>query len=366
MIENILNIIKKDGKKINPRAFALSDQIFFAQRLSLLLNSGISTVESLSIMKNMDSSIKRKAVYGLMIENIERGLSLSRVIRNEKIKFNNFLIMLIQNSELSGNLADALLQACAFLEKKNKMKKKIISSLIYPFFIVVFTILMTLFLILYIFPKIIPLLKSLNITLPVMTRIVQGLYYFLISYGFWVFIFIAVLFSFLYVLIHKIQKLKYKMHAFYISIPFLNKYIKTYSIYPICSMAEMLLSSGRSLADIMNMSKEYSANLVYKRVFFDIHEELLKGVSLSVSIRNNSRYFPPLLPHMCEIGERTGNLAYMLKNCSSIFESDIDDILKRFTSLIEPTLMIFMGLLVGSIALSIILPVYEITNHLGK
>jgi type II secretory pathway component PulF len=131
-------------------------------------------------------------------------------------------------------------------------------------------------------------------------------------------------------------------------------------------MGEMLLSSGRGIQDLLVFSKDSSRNIVYKDIFEKMYVDSVSGVSLSISLSKYKLYFPIIMIDMVNLGERTGNLGVMLGHCSKIFEQDIDNALKRFTSLIEPVLMVLMGLIVGSIALSIILPVYEITNHISK
>ena len=356
----------KNFEKINTKSFKLSDQIFFAQRLSLLLSSGISIVEALNMMRNMDNSQNRKEIYRIIIQDMEKGVSLGRSIINMKIRFNSLLITLIQNGENSGHLAEALMYAYDHLEKKNEMKKKITSSLVYPAFIVLATIIMTLFLILYIFPKIIPLLNSLDIKLPLITRIVQGSYYFLISYGLWSILFIFLTILIFNIIIRRNLAIRYRFHLFIISIPFLNNYIKTYLLSSVCSIGEMLLSSGKGLPDLIIFSRDSSRNLVYKKLWNDMYIESMHGIAISISLKKRNRFFPRLLSDMCILGEKTGGLGPMLGHCGRIFEQDIDNSLKRFSSLVEPILMVFMGLIVGSIALSIILPVYEITNHLSK
>ncbi|MDO8430746.1 MAG: type II secretion system F family protein [Candidatus Taylorbacteria bacterium] len=346
------------NKKIN--------QIFFAQRLSLLLNSGISIVEALSMMKNMERGDHVKKLYEVLVKDIEAGVSLSKSIKNAGIKWNNLLITLIQNGEEGGHLAVALQEAHAHLEKKNEMKKKIVSALVYPSFIVLATICMTLFLILYIFPKIIPLLSSLDISLPLITRIVQGLHYFLVSYGIWFGSCIVVICVGINLLLKKNINIRHYYHSLLLSIPIIRTSIKIHNMSSVCSMGEMLLSSGKGLPDMIIFSRESQKNLVFKEAFALIYIESMQGVSFSTSLRRYGNLFPPLLIDMCALGERTGNLGLMLGHCSRIFEQDMDNALKRFSSLIEPVLMVFMGLIVGSIALSIILPVYEITNHLSK
>ena len=133
-----------------------------------------------------------------------------------------------------------------------------------------------------------------------------------------------------------------------------------------CSMGEMFLSSGKGLPDLILFSKNSMKNVVYEKAMTRIYEESVQGIAFSSSLKRQRILFPPLLADMCALGERTGNLAVMLGHCSKIFEQDIDNALKRISSLIEPCLMVVMGLVVGSVALSIILPVYEITNHLTK
>lgn len=348
------------------RKFNLTQQIYFSQRLSLLLQSGISIVEALTMMMNVEASVQYKRAYKFLIENIQQGVSLSKAIKNAKFSFNNLLVTLIQNGESSGHLGEALHQAYTHLEKKGEMKKKLISSLLYPCFIIVATIAMTLFLILYIFPKIVPLLSSLDIELPLITRIVQAIYHFCISYGLWtvVGVFLGV-FVFRLLVIRSI-KFKRVWHSSIVSVPFAHDYIKVYLMASFCSIGEMLLSSGKGVPDLLLFSESSARNVIYKKVFLNMREMTIQGVSFSISLKKNEKYFPKLLVDMSILGERTGNLALMLGHCSRIFEQDIDNALKRFSSLIEPCLMVFMGLIVGSVALSIILPVYEITNHLSK
>lgn len=352
--------------KIHKNSFNLSDQIFFAQRLSILLESNTSLVESLIILRNIDKNDRRKNIYTHIISDLEKGIPLAKSIINIEVKFDDLLIVLIKNGEQGGRLSQSLNQAYVFLEKKNDIKKKIVSSLVYPSFIVVATVLMTLFLILYIFPKIIPLLSSLNIQLPLITRIVQSIYYFLISYGIIAFICMCLVLVACRLVIKKFDSIRFRFQAFILKLPIFSNYIITNDMITMCRMAEMLLSSGKSLNDVLMFNKDSTKNLYYKDIYNDLYNDSVKGISLSNSLKKYNNFFPIILADMLSLGEKSGNLSDMFGHCSRIFEQDIDNTLKRFTSLIEPILMVGMGLIVGSIALSIILPVYEITNHISK
>lgn len=366
----MINIFKKlrhfYDNAVLVRSFSLPHQLFFAQRLSLLIDSNISLVESLSIIRNIDNSLYRRRILDVFIIDINNGLTLSRSMKNSGVYFNPILITLISNGESSGYLGDALLQAYKNLDKRNELKKRIISTLVYPMFIVLATFSMTLFLILYIFPKILPLLGSLNIQLPLVTRIVKGLYEFSIIYGLWMVLFgVIFLISFLFA-IKKSLYFKRIIHSAILSLPILGIYLKTYYLSLICNTGEMLLSSGKSIPEMLIFSKDSVNNILYKDAFDKIYSQSIQGISFSNSMKNHLSLFSIFMVNMCAIGEKTGNVGVMLGHCGRIFEQDLDNFLKRFSSLIEPILMISMGLIIGSIALSIILPVYEITNHLSK
>lgn len=348
------------------KPFSISDQIFFSQRLSLLLDSNISLVESLKIIKSMDFSKKRIIIYENIIIGCDRGVSLSKSIQNSTKCFDPLLINLIKNGEYSGSLSQSLLKASKNIEKRNELKKKILSSLIYPIFIFITTICMSLFLVLYIFPKILPMLGTLNIKLPLLTVIIKFIYESSIKYGLYSIIISIVIITLCIYLINKYDFLKSNINLILLKLPIIGFYIKINTNTSICGIGEMLLSSGCSLSDFHIFSRDSSINILYKNVFRDIYLQSIQGISFSFSMSNYPLLFSQTMIDMCKIGEKTGNLSQMMGYCSVIFDQDIDIFLKRFSVLIEPILMIFMGLIVGSIALSIILPIYEITNHLNK
>ncbi len=345
--------------------FKLSDTLLFIRRLSMLLDSGISLREAFLILSHMESSLSRKKFYTSCRESIERGVSFSKSIEGTGVKFDPLLLTLIEHGESSESLVSALRHAHVYLSKKHQLRKKIIGSLFYPLCIMVATILMTLFLILYIFPKIEPLLGSLNIQLPLITRIVQGIYHGLVSYGIITFLTGICFVVVSRILISRIHSLRYYIHLLFLSIPYIRTYIKGYVMARLCLSSSMLLSSGRQGFFALSVFSNHSSHMVYKKIIHDMSDSMIRGVSLYQACMKYEKYIPPLLIHMISIGEKTGTLADAFKYSGEMFESDIEEATRVMSSLMEPLLMILMGLIVGSIALSIILPVYEITNHVG-
>jgi len=342
------------------------EQLLFTHRCSVLLESGISLGETLTIISRMQKSKKLNIIVNFIKGEVEKGVSLHKSMRSSKVQFDSTLMSMIENGENSGTLAISLKEAYKTLEKAREIKKKIIGALLYPSFIACATIGMTLFLLMYIFPKIIPLLSSMNITLPLLTRAVRAFYYFSIDYGLWVATIIFLIFFLSQILYKKNNATRTFLQNTFLSIPIIGLGIKKYFISTHCRSIGVLLSNGQSLSNILKQNSTSIAFEPYRKSWEICYLDVTKGVALSVSMKKSPKLFEPLLHDMLYIGERTGSLSTMLEHVSNIYEQEIDTFVKQFGLILEPALMVGMGLIVGSVALSIILPIYEITNHLSN
>ncbi len=343
-------------------------QLQFAQRCSVLLESGISLSETLSIIIRMEKSKKRLLIFSSLREKVEQGVSLSKSIILTKAKFDPLLVSMIAYGEISGILALSLKQAGEIMEKGNIIKKKIIGALIYPAFIALATIVMTLFLVMYIFPKIIPLFVSMNITLPLITRVVRKIYELGLHYGLYAGLSVIIGGAvFYYFYAGKKQAVfRHKIQIVLLVIPILGQVLQKYFICIYCRSTATLLDCGQSLPMILEQLVTASTFDPYRKAWRFSRGEIERGISLSESLGSFKTIFPSVVVDMLCIGERTGSLAMMFHHVSQMYEQELEDFIKQLSTSIEPILMIFMGLVVGSVALSIILPIYEITNHLSK
>lgn len=339
-------------------------QIQFTHRCAVLLEAGIPLSEVLSIIGSMEKS--SNALLIKIRDGVERGISLSRSMTIATYKFDPTLVSMISYGESSGTLALSMRQACEIMGKRDELLKKIVSMLVYPSIIVLATAGMTLFLVMYIFPKILPLLSGMNVTLPLMTRVVKETYEMLSLYGLWISILLIIAVSaFLYAYKARIE-FRRKAQMFLLIIPVAGNALKKYFICSYCRSAGTLLDCGQRLPAILDQCADSSTFEPYKRAFMIAKGEVLRGVSLSDCLRSFETIFPPAVPDMLSIGERTGSLSSMLHHVNRMYEQDLDYLIKQVSTAIEPVLMVGMGLIVGSVALSIILPIYEITNHLSR
>ncbi len=339
-------------------------QLQFAHRCAILMDSGISLSESLAMIIRMERSKKRRAILLMIQEKIDKGVSLTKSVSSTKVKFEPVLISMIAHGESAGILALSLRQAGEMMEKGSDIKKKIIGALIYPGLIGCATVGMTLFLVMYIFPKIIPLFSSMNIELPLLTRAVRGLYEFILQYGLCAGIFVILSGTIFMVLYKKKVMFRYRIQLTLLVLPLAGNVLKKYFICMYCRSTATLLDCGQGLPTILGQLADSSSFYPYRKAWEFTRGEVERGISFSTSLRSFETLFPSIVSDMLSIGERTGSLSSMFHQVSRMYEEELDDFVKHLSTSIEPILMIVMGLVVGSVALSIILPIYEITNHL--
>lgn len=341
-------------------------QKHFIQRLGILLSTNIPLINAIDVIFNMEKNKVIKNKLYIIKENILKGVSLGNSLQLKEINFNKEIVNIVKNGESSGTLSISLKKAYQDIERRGEIKKKVFGALIYPVFILFATLCMTLFLIMFIFPKIFPLLNSLNIKLPFITRLISEIYKYILNYGLitsTVLILIVFLYIFLY---RKYQIIKEKVEMIILKIPILGiskiKYTISNHFYSIAIMLE----HERSLSSILDQDSRSHKSILYRKAISHCKSGVERGVSFSECMKTSEYKFPTFVSDIVLIGEKTGNLSNMILNVAKIYENEVEDFIKRLSVTIEPILMIIMGLVVGSVALSIVLPIYEITNHIQK
>jgi type IV pilus assembly protein PilC len=274
------------------------------------------------------------------------------------------MINVIRIGENTGLLHQNLNYLAEELKKRILLKRKIIGAFVYPVFIAITTIGITTMLIIFIFPKIIPILKSLKVPLPITTRFLIGLSGFLSDNGLYVllgliFFIIAIIF------ILKLPKVNLFIDNIMPSIPIIGKILQNYNLANVSRTLGLLLKSSVTLTESIKITAETTPNIVYRRMLEKMGENILKGKELSNQFKDFPRFFPILMPQMLSIGETTGNLSGSFLYLAEFYETEVDEMTKNLSNILEPFLMIFMGVIVGTVVISIITPIYGVTQHLN-
>ncbi|MEK7642420.1 MAG: type II secretion system F family protein [Patescibacteria group bacterium] len=364
--------ISKIFKKLHIKAIRFSffklsikDQMFFAKRLSFLIKAGVPLLESLYMIKDQTISRKFQKIILPIIDDVSNGQFLSTSLGKFRHLFGDLVINIISIGEQGGVLSSNLEYLAEELKKREALRRKVVSAFVYPIVVIVATLSITTFLMVYLFPKIIPIFASLGAGLPTSTRMLIWMSNFLQNHGFLLLISIIIFSILISIILRKNKVAHFFMDYFFIKVPIIGSVVRYYNVANSTRTLGLLLRSGLTLNEALPITGKTTKNLVYQREFNHLSKVVNRGERISSHLKKNRSVFPDMVHQIVAVGERSGNLAGSLVYVSELYENEVDDFTKNLSSLIEPVLMIFMGVLVGFVAISIISPIYSITQHLS-
>ncbi len=343
--------------------FPISQQILFAKRLALYLDSGIPILEGLHLLISDTQNTTHLYIYRGIERSVANGQPLSFAMSLFPHCFSPLTIGFIQAGESTGSLASILEKVSVLLRKRNQVRTKVLGALLYPAIVFSSTILMALFLTLFIFPKIIPVLTSFKTRLPFTTKILISTYD--VLQHDWLLILFLLLFSAVVLfLASRNDTFRTIQERALLGIPVFSKLYQYYILTSLLYTLSIQLKSGVRILSAISLTQNSVPGSTYPKALAAIEERVSKGKRLSDALIEFPYLFPTLVSQMVCAGEMTGTLAVNLESLSEEYESQLDEVTKNLTVLVEPILMMCMGFLVGLVALAIITPIYAITQNL--
>lgn len=345
--------------------FSTKERVLFAKRLSFLMKAGVGIHESISIVRSQTKSKRKKKVFDTIVADVAAGQFLSRSLSRYEPQFGSFTISMIRVGENAGVLPENLTYLAEELGKKQALERKVKGALVYPLFITVATLGVTTMLIIFIFPKIMPIFVSLNVHLPWTTRALLAVSKFLMAWGVVTLLGVALAGVLFEAARRFYEPLRYGIDRVIISLPIIGPISRSFNCANFCRTLSLNLKSGVPLSESLHITADITKNRVFKRAYIDFAGHVLKGEKISNAMEKYVAIFPDMLPQMILIGETTGSLSSSLSYLSDMYEAEVDEYTKNLSNSIEPILLIFMGVLVGIIAVSVIAPIYEVTKYIG-
>ena len=343
-----------------PSFFGVKNQdvIDFSRQLAILIESGIPILTALQLLEEQaPSAAMRKVIAGLARE-LQGGSSFHQALARYPQVFSNTYCQVIKASELSGNLEVALRSAADYLEKEVAAIKKVRHALIYPAVVLLLALGVSIMLTTVVLPSLTRLFTSLGGELPWTTRLLMAMGGFFINYKFYLLGALAALI----ILIFGYMKLpagKLTMDRLVLKIPVIRSITIQRSLYRFCQTTSMLLKAGLPLPQIMNVVTGTVGNAIIRQALVEVREKLVQGRGLSQSMATIA-LFPQLLVEMVVVGETTGTLDTTLATMADLYEQRVEQRVQALISMIEPALIVVVGLVVAFIAISMISPLYSI------
>lgn len=340
-----------------------TEKILFIKRLSILLKAGVPLLAALRMLRDQSVSQYAKAILDQIIPEIENGQSLFASLGRHGKMFGIFAIQIIRVGEISGTLYANLEYLADEMRKKEELRKKIVSAMVYPAFIIMATIVITALLTLYVFPKILPIFQSFHFQLPWTTKVIIGISHFVLTHSFVLFVGCIVL-GIVGIVLFRIGQVKFFRDSMLLQIPVMGHLFQSYYLSSICRTLGLLLKSGMREVEAITVTASTSTNGPYRKELLLAAARVGKGDRISVQLQQSAALFPPMVVQMIMVGETTGSLSESFLYLAEIYEHEVEDLSKNLSGLIEPVLMVCMGMVVGFVAVSIITPIYQITQNL--
>ncbi len=338
---------------------ASSEIVFFTRQLSSMLNSGLTIMQAMSILKNQVQNPAMAEVINGMIANIEEGKSLSAALAQYPKVFGSVYVSLIKAAESSGLLDKILARLADNLEKAQKMKSMIRSALMYPIIVILMMVGVMAVMMIFVVPQLSVLYENLDIALPLPTQIVIGMSNLTIK--FWPFL-LAGIFGLLYYLRRwrKTETGRRITDALLLKIPIFGKLISQSAIVEFTRTFGLLVGTGTLVVESLNQTADVVGNVVYRQAILDLSQKVEKGVTML-----SDPLFPPIVVEMVKIGEQTGKLDDSLMRVSEYFEREVEQTIKGLTTAMEPAIMVLLAVGVGFLIISIITPIYNLINQIA-
>lgn len=341
------------------------ERVFFTKNLAVMLKSGITINEALAILADQTKSrFFKKTILGIL-NDVENGNNLSEAFATHEKLFGPVFISLLRAGESSGTLDENLSFLSDWLERNNDLRDDIRTATLYPKFVFFATAALGSWLALYILPKLVPFFAQLKVKLPLSTRLLLGFTLFLQTHGKLLSVGIvaggaAVLF------INRIPAVRRIMHNFYLHIPVFGALTRDYQLSLVSQLFYTLFKSGMPLNEALGIISRAATNLAYQDSLADVKRHVLGGTSFTDAIRNYPALYPKNFLNIVATGEKSGTLDESFFYLSEYYVKEVKNKTKKIPTSIEPILLVCIAAVIGFVALSIIMPIYQLTSGLTQ
>jgi general secretion pathway protein F len=345
------------------RRVSLPELALMTRRLATLLGSAVPVYEAVTTLQSQERSGELKNVLSRVRERLAEGSDLARALASEPRVFNESYVSMVAAGEASGALEIVLERLAEFLEDQDAVRSRVFTSLAYPIFMVFVGTGVMMFLLAFVVPKIVTIFEQSKAALPFITVVLIKTSN-LVRNWWWAMLALLMLAACAYRRLVRREQIRLRRDGLLLRLPLAGSLWQQLILSRFAKVLGLLLSSGVPVIKAMDITRAVVVNRVFRSYLAGVREELIEGGSLSVSLAK-SPLFPPLLVHMIGVGEKSGELEGMLTRAGEAFQKEFDGSMARLMALLEPILVLAMGLAVGFVVMAVLLPIFQL-NQLIK
>lgn len=352
----------KDYTLFKPRV-KIKDISVFCKQLYTMLNAGMPLTNCLDVLSAQTENKTLKNSVKEISSEVQTGSILSEAMRNHKNIFPNLLITMVQAGEMTGNLDSVLARMSEHYEKENKINSKIKGAMVYPAILSIAAVGVVIFLLTFIMPTFIGMFSSSGVELPLPTRILMSISDALSNYWY----IFALIFGGIAFLVARFVKTRDGKRVFdnlIYRLPVIGQSMVKISTSRFTRTLSTLLGSGIPIVDALEASSSVTGNMIVIDGMENVIDEVKKGINISYLLQK-MQYFPPMMISMIGIGEESGALEDMLGKTADYYDEELEASIQKMLSMLEPMLILFMGVIIGFIVIAMMMPMFDMTQTIG-
>lgn len=359
---------KKEGFSLSLPGFSkkvkIKDLTVFARQFATMINSGVSITRALGILTEQTTNPTLREVINQVRKDVESGLSLSEALSKQSKIFPPIFVNMVKAGEAGGVLDEVLLRLADHYEREANLRSRVKSALTYPVAVFVFSIIIAFVMITFIVPVFMNMFESLGGELPAATQMLVNLSNFIRSR--WYVLLIAGLgFYYGFKIFKSRPRGRYIVDSIKLKLPVFGKLTQKMALAKFSRTLATLISSGVPILQALDIVADTAGNAVITAAIRESRSSIKEGESISKPL-SRSPVFPPMVVQMISVGEETGSLDNMLKKIADFYDEEVTATVDSLTSLLEPVLMIFMGIMIGGIVISLYLPMFQVISVLNQ
>jgi type IV pilus assembly protein PilC len=354
------------GGRVKPK-----NLMIFTRQLATLIDSGLPLLRSLTVLEKQEPNPVLRATISALAENVQGGSTFSECLAQHPRIFNKLYVNMVKAGELGGVLEVVLNRLAEYQEKAQKLKNKIVSAMVYPVIVMFIAVSILVFLMIFIVPKFKEMFADTDQELPLISKIVFGTSEFFLSSAVGPIpniVFVFILIFILVVLFNFWGRTKGGRSAIdtlKLKLPVLGDIQRKSAVSRFARTLGTLVTSGVPILQALNITRDTAGNVVISQAIEKVHEAVKEGETIVTPLQA-SGVFPNMVISMVDVGEETGQLPEMLLKVADVYDDEVDNSVTALTSILEPLMIVFLALIVGSVVFALFLPLIKMISTLGN
>ncbi|MEI6700798.1 MAG: type II secretion system F family protein [Actinomycetota bacterium] len=347
--------------ELTPEKVKPAEIMHFSRQLGVFIKAGIPIMEALTIIASETMDKQLRKVLNEMIESLYDGQTFAAAVAEHPNIFPNYYVGILQSAELTGNLDEVLRQLADYIQRDIDAKSQFTGALIYPGVVLAMAIVVVVVLCAFVLPRFRAFFGQLGAKLPLPTRMMLG-FSSLVSTYWWLILLVTIGVVVGFITAKRTPAGKALLDSTMLKVPVLGGLIRASIVERLCRVLASMIDSGVPLPDAMTVAADCANNLTYKRGMQKIREEMMEGRGIAAPLAETG-LFPTAAQQMFRVGEETGSLNLQMETAADYYKRELDLKIKHFTSLFEPAVIVFVGVVVGFVAVALVTAMYGVYNQ---